>query len=100
MKFRRKVTGGDVSSSHLEAALHILQDVNSTVAEVILLRHTWAGALHQILPETPLSPFTHLPLHLQVPKTNTHSVSVTSTAAAFPQLKRKLLVLLNSSIMM
>lgn len=61
--------------SHLEEALHILQDVNATVAVVILLRHAWAGALHHILPETPLSPFTHLPLHLQVPKSNTHAVS-------------------------
>lgn len=64
---------------HLEEALHILQDVNSTVAEVILLRHTWAGALHHVLPETPLSPLPHLPLHLQVPKTNTPTVSVNST---------------------
>lgn len=61
--------------AHLEEALHILQDVNSTVAEVILLRHTWAGAPHHVLPETPLSPLTHLPLHLQVPKTNTPTVS-------------------------
>lgn len=55
--------------AHLEEALHILQDVNSTVAEVILLRHTWAGAPHHVFPETPLIPLTHLPLHLQVPKT-------------------------------
>lgn len=61
--------------SDLEEALHVLQDINPTVTEVVLLRHTWAGALHHILPKTPLSPFTHVPLHLQVPETNTHSVT-------------------------
>lgn len=57
--------------SHLEEALHILQDINSTVAEVVLLRHAWAGALHHILPKTPLGALTHLPLHLQVPRAHT-----------------------------
>lgn len=60
-------------SSDLKEALHILQDVNPTVAEVVLLRHTWTGALHHLLTKASLGAFAHLPLHLQVSKENVTS---------------------------
>lgn len=53
--------------SHLEEALHILQNVDSTVTEVVLLRHMWARTLCLVPPKTPPTSFPHLPLHLQVP---------------------------------
>lgn len=62
--------------SHLEEALHILQDVDTAVAEVVLLRHSRTGALHQVLLKTPLAAFTHLPLHLQVPKQTDPTISI------------------------
>lgn len=63
--------GEEEATGHLEEALHVLQHVHPTVAEVVLLRDPGARALHHLLPEAPLVPFTHLPLHLQVPTTRT-----------------------------
>lgn len=40
--------------AHLEEALHVLQDVDTAVAEVVLLRHSRAGALHHLLAKAAL----------------------------------------------
>lgn len=53
--------------SHLEEALHVLQHINSTITEVILLGYTRTRTLHHIFPKTSLWSFSDLPLHLQIP---------------------------------
>lgn len=40
--------------AHLEETLHILQDVDPAVAEVVLLGHSRAGALHHLLAKAAL----------------------------------------------
>lgn len=53
--------------AHLKEALHILQNVDPTVTEVVLLGNVGTGPSHDVLAEAPLGALLSLPLHLQVP---------------------------------
>lgn len=50
--------------TYLKKALHILQYVHSTVAEVVLLWHFWVGTFHDIFGKASFVAFPYFPFHL------------------------------------
>lgn len=57
--------------AYLQEALGVLQQVESTVAAVVLLRNSAVGAPHAVGREETRRPPPDLPLHLQVAKDST-----------------------------
>lgn len=68
---KTKVIMGSDVCVYLKEALGILQEIQTTVAAVVLLRNSTVGAPHRVLCKQTRCPPADLPLHLQVAEERT-----------------------------